>query len=88
VLPHTFLATTKSGHVGVFERKRFGGTGKGSGRVGRLPIEQRYGPTVAGVLAGMPGAIDRIERFAQDKLPVILNSQLDWLLSKGTPSTN
>lgn len=41
VLAHAFLATVGSGHVGVFTRKT----------KARLPIDQKYGPSIGGVLA-------------------------------------
>jgi Prophage minor tail protein Z (GPZ) len=41
VLAHSFIATVGSGHTGVFTRK----TAK------RLPIDQKFGPSIGGVLA-------------------------------------
>jgi len=75
VLKHTFLATMKSGHLGVFER------------IGakRLPIRERYGPTIVGVVGNMPGLL--AEETA--KLDVVfaknLSSQIDRLTAKQKP---
>ena len=49
-----FIAESVGGHV--FERKKVGDK-----RVGRLPIDKRFGPTVLGVLQGKPGFLPEFE---------------------------
>jgi hypothetical protein len=49
ILKSTFLHKSRAGRLNVNERKRTGST-----RVGRLPIEPRFGPTVLGVFENNP----------------------------------
>lgn len=78
--PDSFITTMASGHTGVFRRRR-----KGKGRVPRLPIDERMGPTVHGVVTGAPGLLDAELRTAMDDLGVQLESQVDRLLKRRKP---
>jgi hypothetical protein len=80
-LPGTFIARMKSGHVGVFERLRAGG-GK---RVGRLKIQERYGPTPLGVFEHAPGVSQEVFASIGETFQKKLSSAVEWVLSTGKP---
>lgn len=67
-LPDTFIATMRSGHVGVFER---------TGRK-RLPIEEKFSIGVPGMF-GAKQVQDTLEQVADDRFTVNLNQQLKFL---------
>lgn len=73
----SFIAKMKSGHEGVF-RRRF----KGKGRVARLPIDERFGPTVLGVISGAPGLLNEELAAAHEDLGRQIDSQVDRLLNR------
>ncbi len=75
--PDSFIATMTSGHTGVF-RRRF----KGKGRVPRLPIDERYGPTVLGIVTGAPGLLQHELVVATEDLQRQIGSQVDRLLQR------
>lgn len=80
--PTSFIANMKSGHVGIFRRRRAIGPATKNGgvpRVRRLPIDERYGPTVVGVLANAPG------NGAQTILDEVVN-ELGAVLQKNVAS--
>jgi hypothetical protein len=79
LLKSTFIARMKSGHEGVYERRRKAG-GK---RFRRLPIDQRFGPTVIGVLAGKPGMLDEATDELSRKLSDRFASKVSFILSGG-----
>lgn len=62
LLPGAFLARLRSGHVGVFYRRRSGGR-----RVGRLPIDQVFTTAVSGALRKR---LDHLQAFAARRLRV------------------
>lgn len=70
-LPGAFVAQMKSGHVGVFKR-----VGKP-----RLPIEQKYGPSVPQML-GSPSVSQWIEEKAQETLEKRLDHEINRLLGE------
>jgi hypothetical protein len=77
LLRSTFLGVMASGHEGVFERRR-----EGPGRVPRLPIDERMGPTVLGVFEGAPGvAADELAQLGEVLEKNVL-SQVDRLLAR------
>lgn len=91
LLRGTFLATMKSGHRGVFERrsrtkpglKRREWRGKGAKRYKtELPIEERFGPTPMGIFEKAPGVAAEELAAAQADLAVQLASQIDFLLGR------
>ena len=81
MLKGTFIARMKSGHVGVYERRRMGGKGVGK-RHARLPIQERFGPTPAGVLAKAPGVIQSVMNEVAPVLQKNILSQVDRLLKR------
>ena len=94
VIPHTFLATMRSGHTGVFERK------PGSKHVRRvnakhpegvwtqLGIRERYGPTLLGVFQGAPGVASEVIADLAEVLKKNLASQIDRLLGRKGPAVS
>jgi hypothetical protein len=76
--PESFTRTLSSGHKGVFRRRFVGGK-----RVPRLPIDQRYGPTVEGVVEGAPGLLEEQVELASEDLDRQIESQVDRLLVRG-----
>jgi hypothetical protein len=72
-MPHSFIAQMKSGHIGVFSRA----TG-----APRLPIEQKYGPSVPQMM-GNKDVIDFIEKRARERLDKELRHQIAYLLGGG-----
>lgn len=98
LLRGTFIATMKSGHVGVFERKsRVPGSNVKPRRLiirdehGRrkqtseLPIQERFGPTPLAVIERTPGLLEKRVDATQEDLSVQLASQVDRLLSRRKP---
>ncbi|MDT8901838.1 phage tail protein [Anaeroselena agilis] len=68
-----FLARMGSGHVGVFKR-----AGKK-----RLPIEQRFGPSVPQML-GSDNVTRQIEQKARETLDARLDHEIGRILERGT----
>jgi len=68
-IKHAFVARMKSGHVGVFWR-----VGKK-----RLPLEQRFGPSVPEML-NSPSTIAWVERKANEKLDERLDHEMKRVL--------
>ena len=79
-LKGTFIAKMRSGHVGVFERKLTGGPG--SKRVKRLPIRERFGPSLLVVFEGAPGVAAEEIAALGDVLQKNLDSQVNRLLNR------
>jgi hypothetical protein len=77
VLPGTFIARMKSGHIGVFERH-----GRQGNRAERLPIDERFGPTLLGIFAGAPGVAREVIDGLEDTYRKNLASQVDRLLHR------
>lgn len=71
VIPGTFIAKMKSGHVGIFER-----TGKK-----RLPIRQLFGPQPA-LLLGQPNVVQAVKDMVADKSPDLFAHELDFYSSR------
>lgn len=76
--PESFIRTLSSGHKGVFRRRLVGGK-----RVPRLPIDERFGPTVEGVVEGAPGLLEEQIELASEDLDRQIDSQVDRLLARG-----
>lgn len=72
-IPNSFIAQMKSGHVGVFSR---------ANNAPRLPIEQKYGPSVPQMI-GNKDVIDFIEKRARERLDKELRHQIAYLLGGG-----
>ena len=71
VIRTKFIATMKSGHIGVYGRK---------GRA-RLPIIERSGPSVP-QLFGSRNIIQKLQTFTTQKLPEILDHEIQFFLSR------
>ncbi len=76
VLRSTFKIT--SGQSPVYERELTGGPH--TKRVGRYPLQQRFGPTGVGVLAGHPGMLESVVDEAADLYTKNLASQVDFII--------
>lgn len=76
---HVFLARMPTGHVGFFERR---------GRAGspRLPIEERFGPSVPNVFLFAPGIEPDALNYAGERLAIELDSASRYLLSQQAAS--
>jgi hypothetical protein len=72
-MPHSFITEMKSGHVGVFSRVN---------NAPRLPIEQKYGPSVP-QMVGSKDVINFIEKRARERLDKELRHQITYLLGGG-----
>lgn len=71
VIRTKFIATMKSGHIGVYGRK---------GRE-RLPIIERSGPSVPQLFASR-GIMKKIQDFTTQKLPRILDHEIQFFLGR------
>jgi len=69
----SFVARMASGHVGIFER------------VGarRLPIVEKFGPSVVGIFANEPGVERTVLRQGNERLQINLQRRLDRLIATG-----
>jgi len=77
ILKGTYVAKMRSGHVGVYERRRTGGK-----RAPRLPIQERFGPTPEGVFSHAPGVAADVMSQLGATLQKNLDSQVDRLLDR------
>jgi hypothetical protein len=82
---HAFIAATRSGHVGVFRRARGGAFSRRhntratpSGLVGRLPIREMLGPSLASVFE-QPPIVQPVIEEAERALKENLEKELDAL---------
>jgi len=76
LISHAFIATMKSGHIGVFMRK---GTG-------RLPIRELRGPSLAQVFTGAQDEAARIYRQSLSRLSKNINDQVNLILKRRLPA--
>lgn len=76
-LSNAFVARMPSGHVGIFERKK-----QGDSRSRRLPIEERYGPSLLGVFENQPGLSRGVLDDIGEVLEKNIDSQIDRFLQK------
>lgn len=76
LIPGTFTATMRSGHRGVFERRRVGDT-----RSPRLPIQELYGPSIP-QLAGSEKMARRLKAFADREIPKVFDREMKYYQSK------
>jgi hypothetical protein len=87
VIPHAFIATMPTGHTGVFVRGQPGHrekrTKNGKTYTTQLPIKELRAPTVVDVLTEKPQTLQAVRDDAQAALNKNLDSQVDWLLSRG-----
>lgn len=75
VLKHAFIATMpKTGHTGVFVRKFQGGR-----RAGRLPIEERFGPSAISLWSTRERVLNR---FALSRLSKEIADQIQFYSSR------
>jgi hypothetical protein len=72
---HAFIGVMKSGHKGVFIRYR-GGTSK-SGRVGRSPIHEIYGPRITSLVSGRV-VMETIQTWIKQNAQRIFEQKLNW----------
>jgi hypothetical protein len=83
ILGGTFIATMKTGHAGVFERRFEGSKAVYAGRrVPRLPIFERFGLTLAGYLANAPQVVAEEQAKAGQSLGKNVLSQVSRHLAK------
>jgi hypothetical protein len=68
-----FLATMPSTHQGLFQRKG----------IGRLPIQELYGPSLAEVFVGSTGVVEEVQRNAVKYLAKNVDGQVKRVLAKG-----
>lgn len=71
-IPHAFIATMKSGHEGVFERDW----------MERLPITEKFGPSIGEQFRNLPSLIRRVTDSAYERLEHNIDSQIDYLLMR------
>ena len=74
VIPHTFQATMKSGHKGVFWREK-----KGGKMVGRLPIQELYSSRVPDIFSN-DSVMRPVIAKAQDRMSKNLSHEIDYEL--------
>ena len=67
-----FVATMPSGHVGVFKRSN----------EQRLPIGERYGPSIGQVFDNEKGLAGQIKKVTNAKLVKNIESKIAWVLNK------
>jgi hypothetical protein len=83
--PHAFVATMKSGHVGIFHR---GDKSKAIIGAKRMPIYEEHGPTAVGVFANAPDTTGQGTIFqascidAGDVLAKNIGQQISRFLAK------
>jgi len=73
---NAFIATTRSGHTGVFERVILGGK-----RAPRLPIRELYGPSIPQAFANKT-VQDALVRVVRDRFPAILEHEIKFARSQ------
>lgn len=76
LIRHTFTATMKSGHQGVFERLKEDDT-----RAARLPIQEHYGPSIP-QMAGSKAMTRRLEAFVDREIPKVFDREMKYYQSK------
>lgn len=75
---HAFVATMKSGHVGIFERQRGVLTSSG-----REKLQELFGPSIP-QFAGRKHITDTVQSQAQKRFATRFNQQMErWLNKKG-----
>ncbi len=72
MIPSAFIATMPTGHRGVFTRT----TDE------RLPIRERFGPSVPTLVKASPRTLKDILRASQSELHKQVRSQIDYVLKK------
>lgn len=83
IVEDAFIATMKSGHTGVFERRRRAGKYAAFGpRMNRLPIDERYGRTLTGYLHDAPAVVEAEQAVAGDTLRKNVLSQIQRRLAE------
>ncbi len=101
VIPMAFIAKMKSGHLGVFTRKKeYLGTGRPTGtpksgylytqpgtwsRRYRLPVEEMYGPRVEDVFSN-DDVMGKVIAGAEDRLQKTMEQQTEYLLKQNLGS--
>ena len=85
---HRFIAEMSSGHIGIFNRKKYADSRKKRGRpttsgyVGRLEIEEKFGPSTA--LVFHYNGEDEVMKEMSELYPKKLLEQAIYLLNKAT----
>ncbi len=75
--PHSFIATMRTGHRGVFRRRRAGGK-----RVGRLPINELTGKSLLGLFEAAPALARGIMAETSIELERRLDHEVRHLLER------
>lgn len=78
VIPRTFLATMKSGHRGIFWRRKGEGP---TGLVGRLPIDELFARSVRRAI-DKTEYVERLLRIARERMLETLRQELRYRLAK------
>ena len=86
VVPHAFIQTMQSGHMGVFVRRgpkrtTTAGAYKNTGIL-RQPIIERFTISVADMF-GSKKVFDRLDEFVGAKLATEMNQQVSYILRSG-----
>lgn len=77
-LKHDFYATMNSGHRGIFRRAEI----SPGVYAGRLPIIERFGPSVGAVYEKTPGLSSKIEAESSERLLREVDSQVNAILNR------
>lgn len=78
VFRHAFVATMKSGHIGIFERQRGVKTSSG-----REKLNELFGPSIP-QFAGRKHISDTVQKMAQKRFETRFNQQTErWLKKTG-----
>lgn len=80
VIPRTFIATMRSGHNGIFWRRKGEGP---TGLAGRLPIDELFARTVRRAI-DKTEHINRLLRTAEKRMAEVLKQELAYRLSRKT----
>lgn len=100
MLSGAFVARMASGHLGIFERANLSGRKRkrptvrkkrrkfGKRFTTELPIVERFGPTVFGVVTGVQGLLDRRVAEAAQNVAKLMADQVDLMLRGQTIPAN
>jgi len=76
VIPHTFIAEMRSGHIGIFER-----TIEGGKRVPRLPIKELKGPSIPTLFVSRK-VMSKINQTVNEFAQKLFNTNLRYFVEK------
>lgn len=75
VIPEHFIATMKSGHKGVYVRRK-----SGDKRVARLPIDEKFAKGAGHLITKK--IFSKIEKFVETKFPKLLEHEINYRTKK------